>query len=239
MNSTLAGRTIVVPLDGSTAAEQAIPLAVGLARATQSRVRLLHVRWLPVWPDEFPNPVPLPTTRRMLDSQGVTYMSDVCERLQATGLEIETVVLPGELLEVGQVILEYLEAHPVDLVVMATHGRGSVKRAWLGGVTDYLVRHLTIPVLAVRPGMALSAAGRQILVPLDGSGFGEAALDEACALAGATQQPLVLLGVVDPVMQPLAGLEATYVGLDPESTELRRSAAEEYLKQLEARVQAR
>ena len=48
-------------------------------------------------------------------------------------------------------ILVYLKEHPeIDLVVMATHGRGSVARLMLGSVTDKIVRTAPCPVLTIR-----------------------------------------------------------------------------------------
>jgi nucleotide-binding universal stress UspA family protein len=233
MTKILDPHAILVPLDGSTLAEQAMPLAIALARSGQCRLRLVHVQVLPLWPDELANPVALSTTRRILHAEGETYLRDVCQRYHAPALEMDTVVLPGELLDVGQAILNHINEHPVSKVVMATHGRGGVRRAWLGSVADFLIRHLTVPVMVVRPGMELSATGRHILVPLDGSALGETVLPLATEIATANQQELVLLRVVPPVMQALAGLEAPYVGMDAELTAFHRSAAEDYLEDLE------
>jgi nucleotide-binding universal stress UspA family protein len=48
-------------------------------------------------------------------------------------------------------ICEYIEDEGIDLVVIATHGWGGIQRAWLGSMTDALVRTASVPVLAVRP----------------------------------------------------------------------------------------
>lgn len=70
--------------------------------------------------------------------------------MEAAGLrEIETIVrqgIPGEV-----IVQEALDLH-VDVVVMATHGRGGLRRTVLGSVTDHVVRHLEgIPVLLIHP----------------------------------------------------------------------------------------
>lgn len=234
--TTLDHRTILVPLDGSDLAEQAIPLAIALAHSTHRPVRLVHVQVIPTWPAELPNPAPLSTTLGCLRQGSDSYLEQVTLRFAVPDLRLESVVLPHDHLEVGHTIADYAEQVDAGMVVMATHGRGGVRRAWLGSVADYLVRNVTLPVLIVRPGMNLAAAGRHILVPLDGSAFSEAALDEACALAVANRQDLILLRVVQPVMQPMAGLEAPYLGVDHERTAFHRSAAEDYLLQLEERV---
>jgi murein L,D-transpeptidase YcbB/YkuD/nucleotide-binding universal stress UspA family protein len=102
----------------------------------------------------------------------------------------------------------------MDLVVMATHGRGGIRRARLGSVADHLIRTLEIPVLLVRPGGGGAAPDRsagagQILVTFDGSPLAEAALDLAAALARIWDAEVTLLQVVLPVLlsaDPGAGL---------------------------------
>jgi nucleotide-binding universal stress UspA family protein len=51
----------------------------------------------------------------------------------------------------GPALAQYVREMSIDLVVMSTHGRGGIRRAWLGSVADYLIRNLEVPVLLVRP----------------------------------------------------------------------------------------
>ena len=47
-------------------------------------------------------------------------------------------------------ILDHVEDHDVDLVVMATHGRTGIRRYLIGSTTESVVRHSDAPVLTVR-----------------------------------------------------------------------------------------
>jgi universal stress protein A len=51
---------------------------------------------------------------------------------------------------IGEIILEEASAVGANLIVMGTHGRGAVKRLFLGGVADHVVRHAPCPVVTVR-----------------------------------------------------------------------------------------
>ena len=78
-----------------------------------------------------------------------------------------------------------------DMVVMATHGRGTISRMWLGSVADFLVRHLEVPVLMLRPDTPQVEGGGDpsatlpfghVLIPLDGSELAERILEPALEL---------------------------------------------------------
>ena len=47
-------------------------------------------------------------------------------------------------------IIEYAKRHPIDLIVVGTHGRGAVKQLLLGSAAERVVRGAPCPVLAVR-----------------------------------------------------------------------------------------
>jgi nucleotide-binding universal stress UspA family protein len=98
---------------------------------------------------------------------------------------IEITLLDGP---VAEAIAAYAETHRVDLVVMTTHGRGLLSRAWLGSVADRLVRQLPMPMLLVRPHETDPAditnppSINHVLIPLDGSELSECIVPHALAL---------------------------------------------------------
>ena len=51
----------------------------------------------------------------------------------------------------GSSIAQAASESDCDVIVMATHGRSGLKRTVLGSVADYVVRHVIVPVLLVRP----------------------------------------------------------------------------------------
>jgi nucleotide-binding universal stress UspA family protein len=111
------------------------------------------------------------------------YLDSVAERVSdAAGGEVTTAVHSGRCAETLRQEVTNLGA---DLVVMATHGRGVLSRAWLGSVADAFMREAEVPVLFVRPseGNAPSPDAADdfetLLVPLDGSDVSESALEHA------------------------------------------------------------
>jgi nucleotide-binding universal stress UspA family protein len=230
---------ILVPLDGSKFAETVVPLALSMARATHRRIRLCHVRLLPLWPEEVVGPDTADAMRRILHAEGESYLKEVQLRIQSSDVPVEVVILPGDAVSAGEILAHHVEQSPVDLIIMGTHGLGGLRRVWLGSVADYLVRHLTTPVLLVRPGMDERAGHQRILVPLDGSPLGEQAIDLACDLARAHDRELVLVRVVSPVVYPVAMLEVLYAGIDMNLTALVRTEAENYLRRISDGINAR
>jgi len=73
----------------------------------------------------------------------------------------------------------------IDLVVMATHGRGALSRAWLGSVADAFMREAEVPALFVHPEEGEAPPPETLndfetlLIPLDGSELSESALAHA------------------------------------------------------------
>jgi len=50
----------------------------------------------------------------------------------------------------GETIIDYARRHPIDLIVMATHGRSGLQRWVYGSVADKVLRGADLPVLLVR-----------------------------------------------------------------------------------------
>ena len=224
-------RSILLPLDGSAFAERAWPWATALARKARARLRLVLVH-------QSPEPQPSDARSRQLHTRiqlalrksQREYLRATAARLKGEGpLKVATVTLDGA---PAPAIAAYTREVGVDLVVMTTHGRGGLERAWLGSVADHLVRALEIPLLLIRPdeGAASPLETREILLPLDGSRRSEAALPPAMAIASMLGASLTLLQSVSPV--PAVGGAPTPFARssDEELTALRRGEARDYLE---------
>src|SRR5690606_10612677 len=75
------------------------------------------------------------------------YLAGVARRIaEYSEVSVSTVVRDGPVID--SLLAERLESK-AEFIVMTTHGRGGVARAWLGSVTDHLIRHAIMPVLAV------------------------------------------------------------------------------------------
>lgn len=240
---------ILVPLDSSDFAESALPLATAIARGAGATVELVSVVDVIATPMAgLAQAVPLDledTVRR----DRAAYLDDVADRVRsATGGEVETAVVDGE---ASHALADRAADGTIDLVVMSTHGRGTVERAWLGSVADRLVRRLDVPLILVRPEAteeepaaeaqgsipAGSAQVRRILVTLDGSDLAEAVLEPAQAVARALGAPLSLLRVAG--VRMYVGSPYLPQGAEEYQSQLEaeRTEAEEYLRAVAARLE--
>ena len=149
------------------------------------------------------------------------------------------VILTGE---PRAALAQYVRDMGIDLVVMATHGRGGIQRAWLGSVADHLIRNLEAPVLLIRPDDAGSAPPcavgvGPVLVPLDGSLLAEGALDMAVSLARAWDTELNLLRAVRPVTSfEVYSAFPVPMSSDEELTALSQEEARDYLHDIVERL---
>jgi nucleotide-binding universal stress UspA family protein len=142
---------VMVPLDGSPLAEQALPAAIELATHAQAELLLFHAVIPPVKyaPDLAPfrrSPtaiaVPPPGPQQALDQ-----LQAVVERWRPEGIAVLPAVASGE--PAQQIIDEAARQH-VDLIVLATHGYSGLRRWALGSVADKLLHATDIPLLLVR-----------------------------------------------------------------------------------------
>ena len=76
---------------------------------------------------------------------------ELVARGRPKGLDVTFLVWTGD---PGESIVSAAEAEAADLIVVGTHGRGSIGRLFLGSVSEYVVRHAPCPVLVARPGNA-------------------------------------------------------------------------------------
>lgn len=222
--------SVMVPLDGSPFSEQALPLAADIARARRCPLHLVHVH-APVLGASVPEAFPIvePGLDEDARAREDAHLRRLAERMEErAGVVVAATVLDGA---VVASLNEYAVDTEAGLVVMTTHGRSGLGRAWLGSVADGLLRASHRPLLLLRPveGEALVDrldGVRHILVPLDGSRLAEAALPEATALAVLAGARITLSRIVPPVPFPDAaafgGVPADPVVLDAQRTEAAR-----------------
>lgn len=185
---------ILVPLDGTTLAEAALPFAELIP---STLVYLLRVA--PGAEGRANGVARTPADRRALDQLQV-----VGERFRRQGREVEAIVFAGD---PAKRIVE--AAADVDLIVMATHGRGAGRRALYGGVADEVARWAPVPTLVARGGERPVGGPpiTRLVVPLDGSALAEEALPAAVELASVLGVAIHLVRVVTPSLmwEALAG----------------------------------
>jgi nucleotide-binding universal stress UspA family protein len=227
-------RAVLVPLDGSPLAEQAIPLALEITRAAGSKVRLVLVHQSPLLYLDSAN-AGFWSIDLAVRKAGREYLRGLAARLRETpGPRVSSEIIDGP---VGPALVEYVLDLEADLVVMTTHGHGGLRGHWLGSVVDHLIRRLEVPVIVVRareePGGTVPPPKiRKILVPLDGSPLAEAALAPASAIAGLFDAELLLVQVVRPFSAGSLLPVPFAAGYDAEVMALRRKETQGYLGDL-------
>lgn len=234
-------RNILVPLDGSDFAERALPLALSIARRSGGRLRLLTVHVPVAALDTEPAHTPATATLEAPAREAAErYLDGVLARVRATGPEAAGEVRVGA---VERVILAAAEEHGCDLIVMATHGRGGVKRLWLGSIADRVIRSAERPVLLVpgseeAPPVDLGSAPpiRAIIIPLDGSELAEEALAPATALGELMGAGYILFRAVPPPLTVGSPYMAESAEVDPDLHERQRADARRYLEGVAGRL---
>jgi nucleotide-binding universal stress UspA family protein len=240
-------RSILVPLDGSSFGEQALPLAVSIARRAGATLHLVsvHVPIAPMVEDgvaSFDQRIDLAVKRR---SQ--VYLDKVVEQVAGTAeVPLLAKVVEGP---IADALCEQAAATGADLIVMTTHGRGGLARAWLGSVADDLIRRVTVPILLVRPQetapvLAKEASLPNILLPLDGSELAEKILEPAVALGNLMDAEYTLMRVIPPLVigshplqpGPIPGVEYTVVKELRTLHEAERREADRYLEGVAGRL---
>ncbi|KAB1188475.1 MULTISPECIES: universal stress protein [Haloferax] len=137
---------ILVPTDGSKAAERAIQHALDIAQTYGARIHALYVVDTSIYTSLDAG---ADVVIDALEREGKVATRHVEEAADAAGVDVDTEVVTGT---AYRSIHKYIEDHDIDLVVMGTHGRTGLSHYLLGSVTERVVRTSTVPVLTVRLG---------------------------------------------------------------------------------------
>jgi nucleotide-binding universal stress UspA family protein len=139
---------VVVPLDGSALAEEALGPAADLARLLKADCSLLRV--------VEPSPTQrVPEGRQEADAWA--YLGRVAGRLHEQGLTVRVRVVSAR--HPAEAILEEARGLKNAVIALATHGRGGVRRMLLGSIADKVVRAACCPVFVYRPAAMLGPVG--------------------------------------------------------------------------------
>jgi nucleotide-binding universal stress UspA family protein len=139
---------ILVPVDFSSNAEQALDYAIELAGKLGATIHVLNVIGIPVFgvPE-----LGVAVTSATMDSMvrdNQTALDKLVASRKSTGVKFSDPILRTG--DARDVILQTAEEIGADLIVMGTHGRRGLSRALLGSVTEMVVRTSNVPVLTIR-----------------------------------------------------------------------------------------
>lgn len=138
-------KRILLPLDGSELAEQALPRAIAQAERFGSEIILIRV--LEPLQDHSMLRTAGKRAERLTRDLALEYLERLAASVEERGIPVQVAVIEGRpYVE----IVKFAEANQVDLIVMTTRGQSGISRWLLGSVSDRVVRGATVPVLMVQ-----------------------------------------------------------------------------------------
>ena len=144
-------KRILVAVDGSHTADQALQEAIKLAKELQAQLRIVHaVDIVNInLSTEFPNPSEI-SDAMTKSGQEILRKAEAVAR--GAGIPVETRLIEIDTLgpRIPEMIAADAEAWPADLIVICTHGRRGLSHLLLGSVAEGVVRVATKPVLLIR-----------------------------------------------------------------------------------------
>lgn len=151
---------VLLATDGSTEADLAARSAAELADKTGSELHVVHVLgiapWYPVYPEAagfdgaaLEDPMLEEDLQRTSEQRARELLDAEAEKLRSAG----GTLAQAHLVEGGvpEAVIGLAEEIGAGLVVVGSRGRGGIRRALMGSVSDSVVRHAHCPVLVVRP----------------------------------------------------------------------------------------
>ena len=134
---------MLVPLDGSRLAEQALTKALDVAEGGEPTFLLLRAAEASTWPGVDPTDEQIRVVH-----EAEEYLNAVQARLASKGIrKVETSVWYGP---PASAIVEAARAGNADLIVMTTHGRSGLGRLILGSVAEAVLRGTSTPIMLLR-----------------------------------------------------------------------------------------
>ena len=150
---------MLLATDGSPEAELATRTAADLAQMSHSELHVIYVADDPsmalLYPEatdlegvEMQDPILEEDLKRRFEQRGRELLDAEVERIRSAGGTVaEAHLMMGE---VAREIVHLAEDLESGLIVMGSRGRGGIRRALMGSVSDSVIRHAHCPVMVVR-----------------------------------------------------------------------------------------
>jgi len=148
-------RKILVPVDFSACSDEAVSYAAFLAKALAAEVEVIHAWHAPYDLGPFLGQLAItdPETGQerslaeFVEVQAREALDSTVARLVDEGLTVTSKLVEGT---PKRAIVRCVEDGDYDLVVLGTHGRTGLAHVLMGSVAEWVLRHVTVPVVTVR-----------------------------------------------------------------------------------------
>jgi nucleotide-binding universal stress UspA family protein len=143
-------RRILVSVDGSPTAGQALQQAIKLAKEMGAQLRIVHVVNEVTF--NWPEGGQMSEVMGAFQEAGRKVLASAEAEARKAGISVETRMAEIETVghHVADTIASEAQAWPADLIVIGTHGRRGINRLLLGSVAEGVARVATKPVLLIR-----------------------------------------------------------------------------------------
>lgn len=142
-------KKILVPLDGSTLAEEALPHAQALVNSEHAELVILRVPVVPTHEFFGHDNLLASTVSREVDQEADKYVKDKVRKLKWKVAEpVSGVIREGPVAETIVTVADEVHA---DLIAMSTHGRTGLQRMLVGSVAEKVMQMSRIPVMLIHP----------------------------------------------------------------------------------------
>jgi nucleotide-binding universal stress UspA family protein len=206
-------KSILIPIDASTNAQNAAMLGLEFARKLSASVRIIHVLQQRVM-----YPLQVET---FYDEEARTQGQEIIKpwptHAERLGVNCEITVIESPLWNTGEAIIEAAKEGDCDLIVMGTHGREGLERLMIGSIAERVSRLATQPVMLVRSAATNNTKANpfeKLFVPVDGSDTSAVALGVAHELCRQLNANLEIAHVVPDLPIPLNNPVGAYAAFD-------------------------
>lgn len=226
-------KKILVPLNGSASAEQAVEPAARLLQPMTGQLLLMCLTSQGLL--HMPNEGQTDSDGGLSPDEAQAYLAAVAQKTQEFNCLVQTKVVDRD--DAGAIV-DVAAAEGVDLVVMGAYGSTGLVSWLLGNVTEMVVHQAPCPVLVVRS----ASPWLKTAVALNGADWAETALPWATQIAQSQASSLVLLHVLEDVVD-LSALELGQLEVlgdiapDPTRTGQRQAEGLAYLQTVAGQLQ--
>jgi len=219
-------KKILVPLDGSNAAEISIPYVEELAANLDAEIIVVSV---------YESSDDMSRLHSYYLERIVNQIQRQMQQLQSVkDIKVRSEVLQGK---PAKQLLQYADKMNISLIAMSSYGSSGREAKLLGNIATKVLWSTNRPVLLIRTPASEDAIKqrrlvKKILVPLDGSKTGETIVECAEVLARALDAELLLFQVLEP-LRIVAGFETVTPYTIPQGEESIKASARNYLNGVE------